>query len=582
MELSLAVAASLCGCGGNATQPVVATSNSSSSSSSGALTLSPPQASTSLQSLFPGYPNTPDLSAPDALPPTEIPDPMRFFGPDPLSLDATGASSAAHAFDHVVVIMMENRAFDHILGYLYPGVTPDGTPFNGVYGKSLSNPIPSYVGGGSVPVMPATVLQTPVIDPSEEWQSVNLALFDAFNPTSNQSVTSESAYQSPYNLPDGGAYFPPPMNGFVKMFVWTLAAANQTSTSESLFETIMQCFTPNLVPVISQLASQFAVCDNWHCGVPSQTYCNRAFFQAASSGGLVDNAPYYPWAFDNTAPTIFDRLSNAGLPWTVYYDLLDVYPLTRLINYPTLSNYPLGAPYFKDMASFYDDVLNGSLPAYSFIQPRFVLENNSYHPYNGAPAVKRGEILLNDIYQAIRQSNSTSGSNYLNTLLVVTFDEGGTCYDHVPPGSAVPPGDGFSGQFNFGFDRQGQRIPAILVSPWIAANTVISAPLDANSVIKTLQTRHGLPSLTARDAASTPLTDVVTLSGPRSRSEMPRLRVRTLSATEALPDQGTPLNDLQTAIVGLACTIETGTEGQPPDVKTIGDALTYLASVKIK
>lgn len=91
------------------------------------------------------------------------------------------------------------------------------------------------------------------------------------------------------------------------------------------------------------------------------------------------------------------------------------------------------------MTEFCGDVEHGRLPAYSFIQPRFLPNTNSYHPDKGAPAVKRGEILVNDIYQAIRRSNAITGSNYLNALLVITFDEGGTTFDHVPPPATVSP-----------------------------------------------------------------------------------------------------------------------------------------------
>lgn len=582
LDVSLAVAVSLTGCGGGVGQTVVPSGTSPP--------ISIPAASVVTPTLFPGVPDPPDLTARGEIPPTELPNLSLYFGPDPAT-DAprNGQRSGLDTFDHVVVLMFENRAFDHVLGYLYPGgQSPSGQPFDGVSGKTFINPIPSYAQDSdrkTIEVSPAASLQVPYLDPAEQYGAVNLSLFGEFNPASNQFAPSEGDFLPPYNVPDGGAFFPPPMNGFVRQFIYRLTSyykiANPTYEQ---YSTIMQCFTPNLVPVISQLAQAFGICDRWHCGVPSQTYTNRSFFHAASASGLLVNSPKVRWTGfpfvdkGNDAPTIFDALTRAGRTWTIYYDPLDVISLTRLIHHPTLGKYPFAHPYFKGRIDFWDDVENGRLPDYAFVEPRFFPDDNSYHPEHGAPAVKRGEVLLNDVYTAIRRSNTANGSNYQNTLFVVTFDEGGTCFDHVPPPSATPPGDGYPGQFGFNFDRLGQRIPTLLVSAYIEAGTVIHTSLDANSLIRSLEVKWGLDPLTVRDAASTPLSGVFNRGTPRPRSEWPTLLVRKLSAQEAQSDLDAPLISEGLDIVGLFYALETGLEGLPPGVVTNADAIAWLNS----
>lgn len=545
---------------------------------------------TSQSEMFVGYPDLPDLMPAAVTPRSEIKDARNIFAlPDPVFQGPTPPKkSGLDTFDHVVVIMFENRTFDNVLGYLPAAMATSALQqsVNGVAGKNLSNPIPSYAVDahrGVVPVSPATTLQTPLVDPGEEYGSVNVALYNQFNPPSNQGLTSEDNFLAPYNLPSGGATFPPPMNGWVTMFIWSLVAAGNKSPTYEQYSTIMQCFPPNQLPAINLLARSFGVCDNYFCGVPSQTITNRSFFHAAQSSGFIINAPMGNWSGSSTpgsgniAPTIFDSLSTAGRTWTIYYNESDVISLTRLIHHPTLSKYPFAPPYFKTMQLFHEDAAAGKLPDYAFIEPRLFFDDNSYHPLDGAIAAKRGEVLLNDVYQTIRQSNSPTGSNFQNTLFMVTFDEGGTCYDHVPPPLATPPFPNRPGQLGFGFDRLGQRIVSILVSAYIDA-AVISTQHDSTSMLATLEQKFKLPPLTARDAAATSFAGAFNRTTPRPRSEWPRLRVRQLSAAEEKSDTTLPLNELQQALVGLVYARKTGEKGLPPGVNDVGSALAYLAA----
>jgi phospholipase C len=120
------------------------------------------------------------------------------------------------------------------------------------------------------------------------------------------------------------------------------------------------------------------------------------------------------------------------------------------------------------------------------------------------------------MYETLR-----TGPGWPGTLLVITYDEHGGCYDHVPPPWGAVPPDNNTGEFGFGFDRFGVRVPAVLVSPLIAPGTVYrvpagGTPLDHTSILKTVEQRWNLPALTARDKAAPGFGDVLTLAAPRN------------------------------------------------------------------
>jgi len=136
-----------------------------------------------------------------------------------------------------------------------------------------------------------------------------------------------------------------------------------------------------------------------------------------------------------------------------------------------------------------------------------------------------GEQLTHDVYKTLR-----SGPGWPGTLLIITYDQHGGCYDHVPPPWGAVPPDTSTGQFGFGFDRFGVRVPAVLVSPLITPGTVYRAPaggmpLDHTSILKTVEQRWNLPALTARDAAASAFGDVLTLAAPRTDDVLAGLTV---------------------------------------------------------
>ena len=500
-------------------------------------------------------------------------------------------------FEHIVVLMMENRSFDNMLGYLYPARQSN---FDGLDGKGLSNPIPDYAGGGEIAASRSVgsdlEMWNPNPDPGEAYPHINTQLFNTVNPPANK-FSKVSKMEPPYNAP-GDAFSPPaPMNGFVTDYINNYGAHNHCNIPDkSTFEVIMQSFTPDQntgVPVISGLAQNFAVCDQWHCAVPSQTFCNRSFFNAATSNGYVVNSPYINWIFENDNETIFERLESNGKSWKIYYDKKDCFSLTYLIHHPRLKKYKHSGN-ICTMKQFYKDVDKGNLPNYAFVEPRLFFNHNDEHPPVDYPftditqpsSVLAGEVLINDVYNAIRTSASESGSNYTNTLLQITYDEHGGCYDHVSPPSATPPGKPAGAhQMDFTFDRLGVRVPCVFISNYIQPNTIVNTPLQHTSMIKTMTTKWQIPgSLTDRDASAT---DISSVLGTTQRTEpWPELTARPFGGYDALTDKVLrkkfcnkkhPLNGLQKDVLGMVAAARYGADAPSLEhLKTVADAMKYL------
>ena len=460
--------------------------------------------------------------------------------PAPAPTGTVPPRAAGPGFDHLVVVMFENRSFDNILGYLYADdEIAAGSRFDGL-GAGHSNSLTSGEKVETHVYAGATdhIFSSPQPDPGEEYQHVNTQLFGTVDPKSNRGKKA-AAMESPFNAPEDTSE--PTMVGFLQDYYDNfLGDHGGTKPTAADYDVIMGAFDPTMLPVFSTLAKNFAVFDAWHCAVPSQTFCNRSFFHASTSHGYVTNSGnggYHKW-FDakNDAPTIFNRLSDAGIPWAVYYDERQVVSMTGFIHAPSLERY-FGTN-FRTMQQFHRDVADGTLPAYSFVEPRMIYDHNDMHPPVGVMTetdvdgtiiaggavsdVRAGEALLSSIYTSIRGSATPTGSNAMNTMLVVTFDEHGGTFDHVPPPAATPPEERADTEMGFAFDRLGVRVPAIAISAYTATGQIVNDPMHHGSVISTLTTAFGLEPLTARDAGAPTLANAQTLTNPRDPSSWPQ------------------------------------------------------------
>ncbi len=305
---------------------------------------------------------------------------------------------------------------------------------------------------------------------------------------------------------------PETMDGFVDNYMRQAA-----STSPYDPKAIMHYFTPTQLPVISRLATAFGVSDRWYASAPCETWPNRYFAHCGTAGGWVNNeSPTFPYVVPRLLPTIFRRLGRHARSWNIYFhDAPQAATLVDLwIKIPT---------HFRLFEDFLDDAADGKLPNYSFIEPRYYpnpllseMPNDEHPPHN----IVHGEQLIAATYNAVRRS-----PNWAKTLLVVTFDEHGGCYDHAPPPPAVPPGPPYTAGFRY--DRYGIRVPAALISPYMPAGSIIRPPgpsdgqawrpFDHTSIIATLERMFDLgASMTPRVATAPDLLSALTLERPEN------------------------------------------------------------------
>lgn len=462
------------------------------------------------------------------------------FASDPDHFAALTPRSAP-GFDHIVVVMGENRSFDNMLGYLYTKDNlPAGEVFEGLAFGTHSNTsaegetIDAHVYEGETD----RIMSHPNPDPGEAYPHVNTQIFGTVEPKTNADLF-EDAMAPPFNMPVHGEKAT--MSGFLEDYIINfrrLRKGERPTTNEARH--IMGSFSPDMLPVLSTLASEFAVFDHWYAAVPSQTFCNRSFFHASTSHGFVTNQAgggYNKWIDAPPAPTVFNRLEDVKVSWKIYIDKLQLVSFTGMLHAAVLEKY-WRTDHFGTMEDFYEDAKNGTLPAYSFIEPRMVYNHNDFHPPFGSPHggevdgqevfnsaisdVRAGEKLIHDIYDAVRTSASDKGSNAVNTLLLITFDEHGGCYDHVPPPAATKPtNDTGPGEMGFSFDRLGCRVPAIAVSAYTKRGTIIHDEMHHGSVTATLSRIHGLEPLNNRDDTANNLLNVVNLNQPRHPADWP-------------------------------------------------------------
>jgi phospholipase C len=453
---------------------------------------------------------------------------------------------------HVVQLMLENRSFDQMLGFMYSGsgnVSPSGQSFAGLTGTESN----ADASGTAVPVFqitPATPSPyfMPGADPGEGYVNTNLQLFGSQTPPTPPVATNQ---------------------GFVTNFASTLAWQSSDPSWKIVPGTtandITGVFTPSLVPVLSGLAQGFAVCDQWFASVPTETIPNRAFASAATSQGQISDETK-----SFTCPSIFGALSQQEVSWAIYGYESD--PLTRLMFSDTTA-----APdaNFGVFSAFQAAAQAGQLPSYTFLEPSWSSSGNSQHPNYD---VSLGEQFILAVYEALRSSPAWN-----QTLLVITYDEHGGCYDHVPPPAGATPPDGSAGE-GFGFSRFGVRVPAVLVSPWIEAGTVYRAPaegppLDHTSVLKTVEQLFGVAPLTARDAAAPSLGDALAMPSPRT--DDPLAGVTAPQSTTPNPSAGVP-SHLQQVHAQLVAALPvpggTGSQAPMPALQTDEDYRQYIDS----
>ena len=436
------------------------------------------------------------------------------FGPAQFVLADFGARSGQTAIKHVFVCMLENRSYDHFLGFADISGTDaqTGAPTRA---EGLTGQEKQEFDGVDFPVS-ADASDRVVKAPPHNFNDFMVALCGAGHVGFN---------------PGGGPYPQVVGTGY--------AAANGFENGTDAAGEIMKCFSPDTLPILTQLAQEFVVCDKWFAPMPGPTEPNRMFVHAAECDTWDDSPSEWDqveaelWGDDIkfTNGTIFDRLRKANVDFRIYAG--DDFPNVALLHGISLYTD------IDDYDDFSEDLHDGYDVAYTFIEPNYDVvldstfsegfyEGNSQHPRGSVAA---GEQFIKSVYETIRNSPVWESS-----LLVVTWDEGGGFFDHVLPPRAAPTGK-LGKTHGFVFDQLGTRVPAVVVSPLIPRNLIEHRVLEHSVIPATVEQLFGLPSLTVRDGAMVGLQALATLKTPRS--DTPTHLVNAVTAARTAHDAAT-------------------------------------------
>lgn len=400
---------------------------------------------------------------------------------------------------HLFVLMLENRSFDHMLG------------FSGITGADARTGAPTAIDGLTG-------------DEANSYGGVSYKVtrgapdVAAFDPGHGIGAVVEQLCGEGVKFRPGQPYPAINNSGFV---------ANYAHSHPEAPDGAMKCHTPEQVPVLTALAREFLVCDRWFCSMPGPTEPNRWFVHAATAGTL-DESPSkseyvesmsLPWGgFEFERGSIYGLLRKHDVKFRIYAG--DALPSVALLDGVSRT---FDVDDFDDFA---EDVASSSYDAaYTFIEPSYDVFSDfkggsSQHPLGSVAA---GERLIKKTYEALRKSPLWESS-----MLVVLYDEHGGFYDHVAPPAAVPTGSK-GRKTGFMFDRLGPRVPAVVVSPLIPRNRIDHRQYEHSSIISTLIDLFELDPLTKRSSASSGLKHLATLTTPRTDAPM------TLPSAAAVP-----------------------------------------------
>jgi phospholipase C len=393
---------------------------------------------------------------------------------------------------HVVLLMLENRSFDHMLGGL-PGVDGASAAWTNSDGQR------SYA-------------QTPI----EHWDQDDV-----------RTVEPDPKHERDNTL----RHLENENTGFVADY-----ATTYPDTTPAQRQKIMSYYPNGALGPLHTLATTFAVCQRWHASVPGPTWTNRLFALSGTSLGRV----VMPGAPSYGQPSLFLRLFQAGRSSRVYYG--DV-PLALLLDDQRVGDEAAG---YQPKANYYPFVMfehhargkEGNFPDFAFIEPRYAgfAPNDDHPPHDPF----NGQRLIARVYNAIRGNDAL----WKTTLLVILYDEDGGFADHVVPPPTVAP-DGAVDEYTF--DRLGVRVPAVLVSPWLARQ-VVGVRCDHTSLLRSLTEKWGLGPLGARTAQAADVFAALERA-PIPRTDTPRKIGLDLPGEAASPALNT---DHKNAVVQLA------------------------------
>lgn len=313
---------------------------------------------------------------------------------------------------------------------------------------------------------------------------------------------------------------PPPMNGFAYE-AGGFAAHDSSGDGDTIGERAMGYYDASQLPFYYWAATQFGTSDRWFSAAPARTQINRMYFLAATSNGYAfpGGSDGHPTLNMDGVTNIFQLLENAGVTWKVY--VTDNFVAgksigdTYMIYFAAFTN--AHTDHFVDASQFAIDAANGTLPQVALIESGYTESAQDEHPLNPVDkGAKYAESLVKDLI------NSPS---WKDSVMFITYDEGGGFYDHVPPVQTVNP-DGKKPQL-LSTDPQGDftitgfRVPLMVISPFTKPGYVSHTPADFTALLKFIETRFGLPNLNARDASQPDMTEYFDWTAPNQSPGAP-------------------------------------------------------------
>jgi phospholipase C len=419
--------------------------------------------------------------------------PPPFEARTPPRPDDGGPRRLDGKIDHFIVLMMENRSYDQMLGALrgpeYDSA-PAGTRLH--YLDKHGTRRSAKVGFGA---------------PSDSFSP---------DPGHNFHAVEEQIY-------GGGVDRPPNMDGFAQRF-----AADHDGVSNEKVAEYLTLYEDGRLPILQSLAREYGVCSHWFCSLPSSTSPNRLFTHAGTSAGVTRKGAYFSRV---AGKLIFDKLgTETARSFRVYFHDMPHLWLTGDAWMKMFSSH------FSFMPGFERDVRADQLASYTFIEPQHLIPPwSSQHPSGG---VSHGEELIARVYNTLVSNPKV----FRKSLLLIVYDEHGGFYDHViPPGhpgweaqcpeveyAIVRPdaarGVGYGRENGYDFSTLGPRVPAVVISPWIERGSVFGwksseftrrATFDHTSILATVGRMSGVWVESKRAHAATSLEVTLNRESPR-------------------------------------------------------------------
>jgi len=347
--------------------------------------------------------------------------------------------------DHVIVLMLENRSFDHMLGYLSLNATTDSLPLDGL--RSDPAWLRSFANAGRGQNYPPHRLagsETVFEDPPHDQAHIDLQI--------NTAPAGPGLKQ---------------MGGFVESFL----RAHPASTEPGA---VMGYYDGDTLRAYDFLARHFCVCDRWFSAVPLGTQANRLMAMSGESK-VLDNATGLP-----DQPLVYDWLNEQKIAWRTYVSggYAPFFLMMRRWAPAIVESLALGNGNFRRSHALQKDWLSTApFPAVIFVEPEYADAPMS-HPNDDHPPspVSRGQDLVWEIYNVL----IGNPARWEKTLMIVTYDEHGGFFDHVAPPSVR------TNVNDVTLGTTGPRVPALLISPWVTERQVFSEALDHTSILQLL------------------------------------------------------------------------------------------------